>query len=207
MPFLKKKIVHWDHDPAKSSDLIWRITNKTDPKVKDIDEIQLEDYERAVFKRESVLWNVLSCGRHTVTKDVSDIFWIDVFPKTLEFGIPIHNGPITKDNYQIGLCGSVKFKIMASNALKVFLSELVASSSSFNVDQLADWLRKDFLSNVLCELIRKVPLKEFRTGYPQYGEELKSALNSSTSRFGVEILSIEISGMTEPKKIELERKH
>jgi len=205
--FLKKKLVQWSHDPTSSSDLIWRLTNRTNPKVSDIDEIQLEEYERAVFKRDSVLLNVLSSGKHTVIKNASDIFWVDVFPKTSEFGIPINVGPVTKDNYQVGLCGSIKFRIMSTSALKVFLQELVASSGSFDADQLVEWLRKDYLTCILRDIVKKVPLKEFKTCYPDYGDPTKSLLGASTSKFGVEILSVEISGITDPRKIEVPIKH
>ena len=204
MPFFKKKIVSRNIDPTKPNQLIWRIPNATHTKIKDIDEILVRDYEKAVFVKDGVFLNILSSGSHSVLKDINEIIWIDVSPKRLPFGIPIFTGPVTMDNYQIGLSGTITLRLIQSrDGIRNFLLEMVTCNKMFDAEQIVEWLRKGPLVTILRDAVKKLTLEQFKQDREQLiNQDLKPKLNTEISKYGIELTSMDITGMTEPKKVE-----
>jgi hypothetical protein len=143
--------------------------------------------------------NVLSSGKHPVPKDIDEIVWVDVSPKTQPFGIPVFNGPITQDNFQIGLSGTVAFRVaFTKEDVKTFLLEMVGGNRSFDAVQVVDWLRRGPLASVLRDILKNRTLDEFRRLDREnfVNLDLRPRLVYELSKYGIELISMDVTGMT-----------
>ncbi|MCW4006381.1 MAG: SPFH domain-containing protein [Candidatus Bathyarchaeota archaeon] len=202
MPFLKKKTVSRNVNSPSLDELIWRIPNQAYPKVADIDEIVVTEFEKAVLIKDGVVQNVLSSGKHEVPRGVTEIVWVDISPKCQLFGIPVYNGPTTKDNYQIGLSGTVTFRVMFSKEdVKSFVLEMVKGSRVFAAAQVVDWLRSGVLVSVLRDVVKSKSLDEFKNVNREQlvSFDLRPRLVCELSKYGIELVSMDITGMTSRK--------
>lgn len=205
MPLFKKKVVSWVHDPNKLGDIVWRIPNDAYPKVKDVNGIIVKEFERAVFFKGGTLQSVLPSGKHLIPKDVDEVVWVDTSPKPHPYGIPNYRGPITMDNFQIGFSGTITLRVNGDREEDVakFLTRITAGRQCFTCEQLVDWLREGPLTSVFRDTVNKFTHEQFmRLEREEIISHVKAKLVTELSRYGLELISIDITGVTAPKKVE-----
>ena len=204
MSLFKKEVVQRQIDPNKPNEFIWRIPNETYPKTKKVSSIMVRDFERAIFLKDGMFQNVLTPGKHPVPKNTGEIIWIDVSPKNQPFGIPVYQGPVTADGFQIGLSGTLTLRIMYTREdVRNFLLEMVCGRTTFDSEQLVDWLRKGPLVSVLRDIFKKLTIEQYRLLDREefMNRNVKPRLVEELSKYGVDLVSIDITGTTSPQKI------
>ena len=204
MSLFKKEVVQRQIDPNKPNDFIWRIPNETYSKTSKVSAIMVRDFERAIFLKDGLFQNVLPPGKHAVPKNTGEIIWIDVSPKTKPFGIPVYQGPVTADGFQFGLSGTLTLRIMFTRGdVRNFLLEMVCGQTTFDSEQLVDWLRKGPLVSVLRDIFKKLTIEQYHLLDREefMNRNVKPRLVEELSKYGVDLVSIDITGMTSPQKI------
>lgn len=203
-PF-RKKVVSWERDPSTPSELIWRIPNEKFPKISGVSAVIVKEFEKAILYKGGMMQSVCSSGKHLIPNGINEVIWVDISPRQEAFGIPKNHGPITKDGCQIGLSGAITLRVngdMEKNVAQ-FISRVVASNQSFTREQLVDWLRDGPLVSVFRDMARNMTYKEFLLIDREelVSQQVRPRLFNELYRLGLDLLSIDLTGITEPTKL------
>jgi SPFH domain / Band 7 family len=203
-PFRKKE-VSWARDPSIPSELVWRLPNDKYPKISRVNAIVVKEFEKAIFYKGGTMESIRSSGKHPVPKGINEIIWVDISPKQETFGIPKNHGPTTKDGHQLGLSGALTLRVngdMEKNVAQ-FISRVVAANTSFTREQLVDWLREGPLVSVFRDIAKNFTYKEFIQIDREelISQQVRPRLFNELYRLGLDLISIDLTGVTEPTKL------
>ncbi|MEM2742266.1 MAG: SPFH domain-containing protein [Candidatus Aenigmatarchaeota archaeon] len=197
MTFFKKISVGWVRDTSNVHDLIWRIPNENFPKISEIKEVIIKEHERGVLISSGIIKFYLTPGKYSISRDISEVVWIDVSPKTCPFGIPkSSNALITADGKNIGVSGTITLKIKSDeSSVRLFLTKIVAGQKNYSCDQLINWLRHGVLTSVFHDIISRMRSDEFtRINRSELNDKLLARLSEELINYGVEVSSIHMLG-------------
>lgn len=198
MPIFKKISVEWIRDVENARDLIWRIPNENFPRISEIKEIIIKEYERGVFISSGIIKHYLTPGKHPVPSDISEVIWVDVSPKTYPFGIPkSSNTLITVDGKNIGVSGTITLKVKSDETgVRLFLTKIIAGQENYSCDQLVNWLRQGVLASTFHDIVSKMKSDEFaRISRSELNDRLLARLSEELLKYGIEASSIHVLGV------------
>jgi uncharacterized membrane protein YqiK len=204
MPLFRKQKVVWIRDPQQPRHLIWHIPNEKFPKTKDISDIAVNEHESAALFAGGRFHVLFSAGQHRLPKGVDKIVYVDTSPITEPYGIPFHNGPVTMDNYQVGVSGVLTLRIgRGEEEIRMFLSRIVSGQPSFTSEKLIDWLREGMLVSVFRDIVKKYSLEQFRRlDRARILEEVQYRLGVDLKKSGLHLDSFEITASTQPREFQ-----
>jgi len=159
----------------------------------------VKDYERALFYNKGELIGILGGGLYKIEKKArikgTEIVWIDISINEIFWGIPIKNGILTKDGFNIGLHGDLKFRI---NNVKTFYNDVVAGKKEWTLQDLKEWIN-GLLHTSLRDIFKHYNLKDIIL------EDRERIINLVTSKvteeflqYGLELESFNIIGFKTP---------
>ncbi len=209
MPLFKKKTLNWNRNPASPTELVWRIPNDEYPKISSVGEVEIKEFEKAVFYKGGAMESVQPSGKHSLPKGTTEVILVDISPRQELFGIPRNHGPVTKDGYQFGVSGALTLRVngdMEKNVAQ-FLTRVVAANKTFTREQLVNWLRDGPLASVLRDISKDLTYSEFvRMNREEFArQQVRPRLFNELYRYGLDLLSIDVTGVTEPQKVLKER--
>ena len=191
------KVVSWNREQEEVENLIWRIPDENYPDVDDIDQVLIKETERVAIFNQGTFKDTLAQGKHDIFENVDEIIFLDVSPKTLPFGIPRSQGPLTKDNRRIGFSGNISFSIQENPvSIGSFITKYANGKKSITSDDFLAWLRTGPLHSVFRDILRDLTGEEFQ-GMDKLDllMELESKLGAELNDIGVEIDNLEITNI------------
>ena len=197
--FFPMKIVSWNRDQEEAENLIWRIPDDLYPDVNDIDQVLIKETERVAIFNQGSFKDTLAQGKHDIFENVDEIIFLDVSPKTLPFGIPRSQGPLTKDNKRVGFSGKISFSIQENPvSIGSFLTNYANGKKGITSEEFVTWLRTGPLLSVFRDILRDVTGDEFQ-GMDKFDilMELESKLGAELNVIGVEIDDLEITNIVQ----------
>jgi membrane protease subunit (stomatin/prohibitin family) len=202
---LFKKTVSWERNPQTSSELVWRIPNAKYPKIGNVSEVVVREFEKAVFYKGGSMINIHASGSHKIPKGTNEVVLVDISPRQELFGIPRNHGPITKDGFQVGVSGAITLRVNGDIEQNVaqFLERVVAANKTFTREQLVDWLRDGPLVSVLRDISKDLTCQEFVfiDRAELVNHQVRPRLYNELYRYGLDLLSLDITSFSEPQKL------
>jgi len=191
--------VEWKRESYEITDLIWRIPNEKIPKIDNVKEIIVKEYEMAILISSGIIKKVLFPGSYKISKDVTEIVWIDVSPKTLKFGVSKSSTNLrTADGKVIGISGTITLNVRKDEgSVRLFFLKVVAGRKSLNCEQIADYLlRQGALNSAIQDVIGKLKLEDLLSiNRSKLDDMLTSSLAEELKGYGIEVSSVHLVGV------------
>lgn len=178
-----------------SDALIWRIKSDDVENFRKIDGFIVKDPENAILLQSGTLVGVAGSGIYELDKDAkkpgSEIIWVTKREFVIKWGSP---GVYTTDNIMVGCFGISRMRVVNP---RNFIMNIVSHKQYYTSEELRNWVKQTITSAVKHVMSRyTVPelLKERRT----LAIQTKSELAPETSRWGLELVGLDIGGFKVP---------
>lgn len=194
----KKLTIEWRSEGSGTKSLIWRIPDENFSKVSDIKEVIVKEHERVLILSSGTIKRFLPPGRYEISKDVTDVIWVDVSPKTCPFGIrKSSNALLTADGKVIGISGTITLRVKGDEgSVRLFFLKVVTGQKCYTFDQLVEWLSHGILVSVLHDVIAKIKSDDFgRVSRAELGDKILAGLSEELAQYGIEATSVHIVGI------------
>jgi len=179
----------------ESDALIWRIKSDNLENFRKIDGFIVKDPENAILLQSGTLVGVAGSGIYELDKDAkkpgSEIIWVTKREFVIKWGSP---GVYTTDNIMVGCFGISRMRVVNP---RNFIMNIVSHKQYYSGEELKNWVKQTITAAVKHVMSRyTVPelLKERRT----LAIQTKSELAPETSRWGLELVGLDIGGFKVP---------
>ncbi|HUS78447.1 MAG TPA: SPFH domain-containing protein [Patescibacteria group bacterium] len=198
--FRRPRTVSWERQEDLSP-MIWRLPDEGHPDVGSINRVMLREHEKAALYKAGTYDNVFSQGEHDLPKDIDEVVFVDISPRTRPFGIPRFQGPETKDGLRFGFSGRVTFRVNEDVVdVANFVNKVVSGRASVSDEDIVGWMREGPLKSVFKDIVKERTYEEFRhMDRDEMMMELEAKLGMELSDNGMELLSIEILNFSDPE--------
>lgn len=197
--FFPLTVLSWNREEEDTENLIWRLPDENYPDIDDVDQVLVKETERVAIFNQGTFKDTLAQGKHDIFENVDEIIFLDVSPKTLPFGIPRSQGPLTKDNKRVGFSGKISFSIQENPvSIGSFLTKYANGKKEITSEEFITWLRTGPLLGVFRDILRDITGEEFQ-GMDKFDilMELESKLGAELNVIGVEIDDLEITNIVQ----------
>ncbi|MFX1514807.1 MAG: SPFH domain-containing protein [Promethearchaeota archaeon] len=197
--FKGKAILSSDFGPETHSSLISRIKSEDYDSFRKYDGFIVKDPENAILLQSGSLVGVAGSGIYQLEKNAkrpgSEIIWVTKREFIIKWGSP---GVYTSDNIIIGCYGISRMRVVNP---RNFIMNVVSHKQYYSGDELKNWVKQTIIAAVKHVMSRyTVPelLKERRSLEIQ----TRSELGPETSRWGLELVGLDIGGFKVPDEYE-----
>ena len=181
----------------ESDALIWRIKSDDLDNFHKIDGFIVKDPENVILLQSGTLVGVAGSGIYELDKDAkkpgSEIIWVSKREFIIKWGSP---GVYTTDNIMVGCFGISRMRVVNP---RNFIMNIVSHKQYYTSEELRNWVKQTITAAVKHVMSRyTVPdlLKERRT----LAIQTKSELAPETSRWGLELVGLDIGGFKVPEE-------
>jgi regulator of protease activity HflC (stomatin/prohibitin superfamily) len=197
--FRGKTILSSNFDREADDSLIFRAKSDDRDSFRKDDGFIVKDLENAVLLQSGALVGVAGSGIYELDKTAkrpgSEIIWVTKREFLLKWGTP---GIYTSDNILIGCYGISRMRVINP---RNFIMNVVSHKHYYSGTELKNWVKQTIIAAVKHVMSRyTVPelLKERRSLEIQ----TRSELGPETSRWGLELVGLDIGGFKVPDEYE-----
>ncbi|MHA2223639.1 MAG: SPFH domain-containing protein [Candidatus Hodarchaeales archaeon] len=193
--FKGKKILSSNFDPDVEDSLVSRLKSEDYDSFRKFDGFIVKDPENVILLQSGSLVGVAGNGIYELDKAAkhpgSEIIWVTKREFIIKWGTP---GIYTSDNIMIGCFGISRMRVVNP---RNFIMNVVSHKRYYTSVELKNWVKQTIVAAVKHVMSRyTVPelLKERRSLEIQ----TRSELGPETSRWGVELVGLDIGGFKVP---------
>ncbi|MFX0184974.1 MAG: SPFH domain-containing protein [Candidatus Hodarchaeota archaeon] len=197
--FKGKTILSSNFDREADDSLIFRAKSDDRDSFRKDDGFIVKDLENAVLLQSGALVGVAGSGIYELDKTAkrpgSEIIWVTKREFLIKWGTP---GIYTSDNILIGCYGISRMRVVNP---RNFIMNVVSHKHYYSGNELKNWVKQTIIAAVKHVMSRyTVPelLKERRSLEIQ----TRSELGPETSRWGLELVGLDIGGFKVPDEYE-----
>ncbi|MHA1972257.1 MAG: SPFH domain-containing protein [Candidatus Hodarchaeales archaeon] len=178
-----------------SESLIYRIKSDDYDNFRKVDGFVVKEPENAVLLQSGALVGVAGNGIYELDKNAkrpgSEIIWVTKREFVIKWGSP---GIYTSDNIMIGCFGISRMRIVNP---RNFIMNIVSHKQYFTSDELRNWVKQTIISAVK-HVLSKYTVPELLRERRSLSIQTRSELGPETSRWGLELIGIDIGGFKVP---------
>ncbi len=194
--FKGKTIVNSNLDENQNR-IITRLTSIATDSFRNIDGFVVKDYEHVVLLHQGSIVGIADSGIFELQKKSkspgTEIIWITKREIEIKWGSP---SVYTADQALIGCYGSARVRIVNPRS---FVKNVIADQAKYDLKELKSWIKHTLISTIKTAL-SNYNLSELYSKRKSISLKVRREINPEFTRWGLELLTLDILGLKIPKE-------